>query len=175
MLEAKELVALVEAARDEDRAAFGRLFEEFAPVLHGILLSRLSPSDADDLVQEVFVSALGRLGQLRDPERFPGWLISIARNRANDFLRVTKRWVNLPNEMPAAENVSVQIRVGRVMQIIRSMPEAYRETLTLRLVEGMTGPEIAARTGLSPDSVRVNLHRGLKTLRERIEQNKGRS
>ena len=144
-------------------------------MLHGILLSRLSPSDADDLVQEVFVCALGRLGQLRDPERFPGWLISIARNRANDFVRGTKRWVKLPNEMPAAESVSVQLRVTRVMQIIRSMPEAYRETLTLRLVEGMTGPEIAVRTGLSPDSVRVNLHRGLKTLRERLEENKGRS
>ena len=48
------------------------------------------------------------------------------------------------------------------------MPEAYRETLVLRLVEGMTGPEIADRTGLTPASVRVNLHRGLKQLRERF-------
>jgi RNA polymerase sigma-70 factor, ECF subfamily len=39
----------------------------------------------------------------------------------------------------------------------------------LRLVEGMTGPEIAARTGLTPASVRVNLHRGMKQLRERLE------
>ena len=51
---------------------------------------------------------------------------------------------------------------------IRAMPEAYRETLTLRLVEGMTGPEIAARTGLTPASVRVNLHRGMKQLREKL-------
>ena len=50
---------------------------------------------------------------------------------------------------------------------IRSLPEAYRETLVLRLVEGMTGPEIAARTGLTAASVRVNLHRGMKMLRER--------
>ena len=42
------------------------------------------------------------------------------------------------------------------------------ETLVLRLVEGMTGPEIAARTGLQPASVRVNLHRGMKLLRERL-------
>ena len=46
--------------------------------------------------------------------------------------------------------------------------EAYRETLALRLVEGMTGPEIAERTGLTPGSVRVNLHRGMKLLRERL-------
>src|SRR5918998_985446 len=52
---------------------------------------------------------------------------------------------------------------------IRALPEAYRETLVLRLVEGMTGPEIAARTGLQPASVRVNLHRGMKLLRARLE------
>jgi RNA polymerase sigma-70 factor (ECF subfamily) len=39
----------------------------------------------------------------------------------------------------------------------------------LRLVEGLTGPEIAARIGLTPDSVRVNLHRGMKVLKERLE------
>ena len=48
------------------------------------------------------------------------------------------------------------------------MPDAYRETLVLRLVEGMTGPEIAERTGLTAGSVRVHLHRGLKLLRERL-------
>ena len=48
---------------------------------------------------------------------------------------------------------------------IRALPEAYRETLMLRLVEGLDGPEIAARTGLTPGSVRVNLHRGMALLR----------
>ena len=54
------------------------------------------------------------------------------------------------------------------MAIVRTLPDAYRETLVLRLVEGMTGPEIAKRTGLTPASVRVNLHRGMKQLRERL-------
>jgi RNA polymerase sigma-70 factor (ECF subfamily) len=40
--------------------------------------------------------------------------------------------------------------------------------LILRLVEGLTGPEIAEQTGLAPGSVRVNLHRGMKLLRERL-------
>jgi RNA polymerase sigma-70 factor (ECF subfamily) len=56
-----------------------------------------------------------------------------------------------------------------VLDTIRSLPDAYRETLILRLVEGLSGPEIAAQTGLSPDSVRVNLHRGMKMLREKME------
>jgi RNA polymerase sigma-70 factor, ECF subfamily len=54
------------------------------------------------------------------------------------------------------------------MALIRTLPETYRETLMLRFVEGMTGPEIAERTGLTPASVRVNLHRGMKLLREKM-------
>ena len=55
-----------------------------------------------------------------------------------------------------------------MLEVVRGLPEAYRETLVLRLVEGMTGPEIAARTGMTPASVRVNLHRGMKLLREKL-------
>ena len=55
-----------------------------------------------------------------------------------------------------------------MLAAIRGLPEAYHEPLILRLVEGMTGPEIAARTGLTAGSVRVNLHRGMQMLRERL-------
>jgi RNA polymerase sigma-70 factor (ECF subfamily) len=55
-----------------------------------------------------------------------------------------------------------------ILAAIRGLPEAYRETLILRLVEGFTGPEIAERTGLTAGSVRVNLHRGMQMLRERL-------
>ena len=56
------------------------------------------------------------------------------------------------------------------MAVLRTLPETYRESLTLRLVEGMTGPEIAARLGLTHGSVRVNLHRGMRMLRERLTE-----
>ena len=54
------------------------------------------------------------------------------------------------------------------LEAIQNLPDAYRETLVLRFVEGMTGPEIAVRTGLTPASVRVNLHRGVKLLRQKM-------
>jgi len=53
--------------------------------------------------------------------------------------------------------------------LIRTLPDAHVEPLILRLVEGLSGPEIAERTGLSPGYVRVNLHRGIKLLRDRLE------
>ena len=58
----------------------------------------------------------------------------------------------------------------RALAAIRSLPDAYRETLLLRLVEGLTGPEIAERTGLTAGSVRVNLHRGMALLRAALTE-----
>jgi RNA polymerase sigma-70 factor (ECF subfamily) len=62
----------------------------------------------------------------------------------------------------------VSAEASAVLDAIRLLPEAYRDTLILRLVEGYSGPEIASLTGLTPGSVRVNLHRGFKLLKERM-------
>ena len=157
---------LVAAARDGDRAAFGRLYDRFAPMVHGVLLSRVPRSDVDDLVQDVFLQAMRRLGSLRSAEAFGPWLAAIARNRARDHWRRGEDTVELPEELPGSPHPEGEAMT--VLAAIRRLPEAYRETLVLRLVEGMTGPEIAERAGLTPGSVRVNLHRGMQMLREAL-------
>jgi len=55
-----------------------------------------------------------------------------------------------------------------MLTCIRNLPEAYAETMALRLIEGLSGAEIAQLTGLTAESVRVNLHRGMRKLREQI-------
>jgi RNA polymerase sigma-70 factor (ECF subfamily) len=74
----------------------------------------------------------------------------------------------LPPTIAAHDATAARTEALAILDIIRSLPEAYRETLIMRLVEGLTGPEIAERTGLTPASVRVNLHRGMKLLREKL-------
>jgi len=161
------ITRLVMAAQRQDRAAFAELYALYGRMVHGLLLARVSRADVDDLVQDVFLQAMQRLPELREPEAFGGWLASIARHKAVDHFRRAAPTVELPDNLPAAQADRTQAMA--VLGIIRSLPEAYRETLTLRLVEGMTGPEIALRTGLTEGSVRVNLHRGMKLLRERLE------
>jgi len=165
--------ALVRAAQSGDRHAFGLLYARYSRMVHGILLSRVPPGDAEDLLQDVFLQALPRLHSLRDASRFGAWLAAIARNRATDFHRHVRPDVTLDDESsspagdapsPRTPHSSAEARA--VLDAILSLPEAYRETLLLRLVEGMTGPEIAARTGLRHGSVRVNLHRGMQQLRD---------
>ena len=161
-----DVAHLVEAARRGDRSAFGELYTRFTRMVHGVLLARATRADVEDLVQDVFVTAMQRLDGLRDPAAFGGWLAAIARNRATDHLRRTPQTVEFTDEVGRADPDRTEALAA--LAVIRTLPEAYRETLVLRLVEGMTGPEIAARTGLTPASVRVNLHRGMKQLRERL-------
>jgi RNA polymerase sigma-70 factor, ECF subfamily len=167
---------LVRAAQQGDRSAFGLLYSRYARMVHGIVLSRVPYSDVDDLVQDVFLQALPRLASLREASKFPGWLATIARNRATDFHRRGKPLDEftdeIPNDSPNPKAPSTPptshstTEAHAALDAILSLPETYRETLILRLVEGMTGPEIAARTGLTHGSVRVNLYRGMQQLRE---------
>jgi RNA polymerase sigma-70 factor (ECF subfamily) len=126
------------------------------------------------LVQDVFLRAMPRIASLRSSEHFGGWLAAIARNCAVDFFRESRRGTE-PLEESAEEppsksgSTSDSAEAHAALAAIRALPEAYRETLILRLVEGMTGPEIAERTGLTHGSVRVNLHRGIQQLREVLQ------
>lgn len=158
---------LVRRASSGDRAAFEELYHRNARLVHAILLARVPISDAEDLVQDVFLSAFRKMRLLRVPGAFRGWLMAIARNRATEFHRSAHRDTQ-SRPTPSAEPRWGHEEAAIAVDAIRKLPEAYRETLILRLVEGMTGPEIAERTGLTPESVRVNLSRGMKMLREHL-------
>jgi RNA polymerase sigma-70 factor (ECF subfamily) len=180
---------LVRAAQEGDRAAFGRLYERYARMVHGVLLAKVPVSAVDDLLQDVFLRALRRLSTLRESGSFGAWLVTIARNLANDYHRRALPEEPLADDAPdshlpdhdlgggdpRAEHSGAKYGTAEhaasaaaILDAIRSLPDAYRETLILRLVEGLTGPEIAARTGLTHGSVRVNLHRGMEQLRAKL-------
>jgi RNA polymerase sigma-70 factor (ECF subfamily) len=167
-----EELRLVDAAREGDRAAFAALYSAYTRMVHGILLARVPRGDVDDLAQDVFLQAMERLRTLRDAAAFGGWLAAIARHRAVDHLRRAPHATEVLTDVAAdqADQHEDRTEALAVLAVIQRLPDAYRETLVLRLVEGMTGPEIAARTGLTAASVRVNLHRGMKLLRERLER-----
>jgi len=163
--------ALVAAARGGDRAAFGQLYTNYGRMVHGILLTRVPPGEVADLVQDVFLAAMRQIHTLREDGAFGGWLAMIARNRATDYFRRAAEKTELPEDLGRSDPPETEANAA--LRVIQSLPDAYSETLLLRLVEGMTGPEIAVRTGLTPASVRVNLHRGMKMLREKLGWSQG--
>ena len=167
-LESRESM-LISAVLAGNHDLFGSLYQLYAPLVHGVLLARLPRSEVEDLVQDIFLHALRKLHTLRDANAFGPWIAMIARNRAMDFHRKSRETVSVDE---CTENLqsrdSGESKAEEILAIIRTLPEAYRETLVLRLVEGMTGAEIATRTGLTAASVRVNLHRGMKLLRTKL-------
>ena len=159
---------LVEAARQGDRVAFDELYRRYRRLVHGILLSRVPPVDAEDLLQDVFLRAWRQMHALREAAAFGGWLAAMARHRAVDHLRARPAGEPL-GDVGHPASADDDLRAAQALSAIRALPEAYREPLLLRLVEGMTGPEIAEQTGMTPGSVRVNLCRGMKLLRARLD------
>ncbi|MGZ3319218.1 MAG: RNA polymerase sigma factor, partial [Isosphaeraceae bacterium] len=85
-----EVAELVQRAQEGDRDAFGRLVEQFQPTVQAIAMRRLgNASEAMELTQEVFLHILRRIHQLREPERFAGWLRQVAVRMAIN--RATRR------------------------------------------------------------------------------------
>jgi RNA polymerase sigma-70 factor (ECF subfamily) len=153
-----------------------QLYDRYSSVVYAVALRVLVDTGAaEDVLQEVFLQ-LWRKPSAFDAARgsLGSWLAVITRNRANDYYRKSGP------EAALTEPVSEEQTEGRpnnpgeaqeaamILAVVRTLPEAYREPLILRLVEGMTGPEIAARTGLKHGSVRVNLCRGMQMLREKL-------
>lgn len=162
----------VVAAAGGDRLAFERLHAAHASMVRAILLAHAPRTEVDDLQQDVFLAAWQRLATLRDPRAFAPWLATIARNRARDAYRRAHESVPLP-DLPARP-APPSAEAHEALAALRSLPDAYRETLSLRFIAGFSGPEIAERIGMTPGSVRVNLHRGLALLKERLGWTKER-
>lgn len=164
-LQDMDVARCVRQARGGSQQAFSMLHARFSPLVHAILLGRLAPAMADDLTQECFITAFMRLSQLQEDEKFGAWIAVIAR-RIRPLPEVGKTSDQDINDVTDGGTAPEEVaEADRILRAISGLPEAYRETLMLRLAEGMSGPEIAALRGLTPQSVRVNLHRGMAKLR----------
>jgi len=161
------LVELVVAAQRGNRAAFTTIYERFHRVIHAIALARVPVSDASDVVQDVFAEAWLKMTTLREPAAFPGWIVTLARRRAIDHARKRRPTHDATADLTFAPPPRAEALAA--LEAIRTLPDTYREAIIMRLVEGLSGPDIAERTGMTPDSVRVHLHRGMKLLREKLD------
>ena len=159
-----QVVRWVVAAQDGSTRALEQLYRRHVGLVHGILLSRHRRAVAEELTQDCFLTAFRRIRELREPSKFAPWLATIARRTrpGNE-----PPYADLSEETPAdGADPATNAEAINILNAIRRLPVAYRETLVLRLVEGMSGEEIALATDMSADSVRVNLHRGMQKLRQ---------
>ena len=166
------------AAIHGDRDAFETIIRassrQLFAIAYGVLQNR---AEAEDVVQDAFIKAWKSRWRVRDPEKFPAWLATIARNRARD-VAASRRTVPLDDELndapdPADADLAEQSRNhevnGQVHAALAALPEAHRVALTLRYFDALDYATIEQTLGLTNGALRGILGRALQTMRKRLQ------
>lgn len=168
---------IYQAAIHGDRDAFETIIRGSSHALfaiaYGVLQDR---AEAEDVVQDAFVKAWRSRSRVRDPEKFPAWLATIARNRARDAGR-KRRTVSLTDELNDApdpsdhggsltgyDDVSSEVHAA-----LATLPEAHRVALALRYFDALDYATIEQTLGLTNGALRGILGRALQTMRKRLQ------
>jgi RNA polymerase sigma factor (sigma-70 family) len=161
-----------------DKAAFGLLVDKYKASIYALAYSKLrSFEDAEDVTQEVFIKAYLKLRTLRWWDNFLAWLYAITSNLCTD-------WIRSKSKRPDREFVADQepdvlnrpsmnsYREGLVRESLKdaleSLPDTYRQALTLYYLGGMSTKEIARFLGVSPNNVAQRLRRARAKLKEEM-------
>jgi RNA polymerase sigma-70 factor (ECF subfamily) len=174
-----DLAIVVRCAQAGDRDAFGALIEQFQATVYAIALRRLgNPSDALELTQDVFLHVLKRIEQLREPERFAGWLRQVAVRMAIN--RATRRLAPASVETGVLEGAFEEgdepveqligrERADRVWGALGRLKSLDREALDAFYIRGRSLLEIAEMLDVPLGTVKRRLHTARKRLKAELE------
>lgn len=178
MIDESELIQLVLRSQDGDRSAFGRLVEEYESAVFGVVYRRLrNQAEALEVTQDVFLRALRKLPQLREPERFPGWLKRIAvRMSINRAVRRPKEALQSPElftgltgtpSLPL-DGILESERAHQVRDGLRNLRPLDRETLVAFYFEGQSLKEMSDRFSSPVGTIKRRLHTARARLKEAL-------
>lgn len=178
-MEESRLISLVLAAQSGDREAFGTLAVEFQSSVFAVVMKRLrNTAEAHEVTQDVFMRALRKLDQLREPVRFIGWLhriaVRLSINRAvrrphetvqspEVFASVSESKNNEPWERMVDLEQSEQLREG-----IGRLRALDRDTLTAFYFQGQSLQEMSVQFGSPVGTIKRRLHTARHRLREQL-------
>jgi RNA polymerase sigma-70 factor, ECF subfamily len=172
-----EVSTLAAAAQRGDRAALDRLLSLHLRVAHTVALATVhSWADAADVVQTAFLTAIEKLADCQDPQRFSGWLLQIVRHAGLDSLRASvranARLADLDGVLvpcPSPDHLSRSETRSALMQALGLLAERQRQVVLLHDLEGWRHAEIAEFLGISEVMSRQELFLGRRELRAALE------
>ncbi len=159
-----------------DASEFEAHYQQYLPrVLNFIRLRAPDDAVAQDLTAATFEQAFRKIGQLRDPNAFAGWLFRIARNEVGQYYRRRRPQVYLDSllDLPAREETPFEATARReqleqVLQALGDLPARDQELIALKFAGELSNRQIAQATGLSESNVGVILFRSIRKLRDRL-------
>lgn len=171
--------ALVDRVRSGDAEAFNRLVRRHLRVAHGVARSRLDGNhhDADDVVQDAFITALEQIDRCRHPERFRAWLLTIVRNTAHSYrereaVRATEpldRGLRIASPSDPSRVTEARELGKRLGKAMAELTDLQRKAFALFDLEGWSHAEIAQELGISRGSSRFHLHAARKRIRTHLD------
>jgi RNA polymerase sigma factor (sigma-70 family) len=171
------LTLLVSRAQEGDQDAWDAIVERFLPLVGAIARQhRLSPADADDVGQTVWLRLVEHLGALREPAALPGWIRTTARNESLRLLAARGRTRVVDPQAGGLDTVSDDLTDAELLaaerrQALRDalaeLPEGRRELLLLMLVDPpLAYEEISRRLGIPIGSIGPTRARAFAQLRD---------
>jgi RNA polymerase sigma factor (sigma-70 family) len=163
--------ALIDRCRVGDQKAQFELYKMYYKSMYNVSLRILGNStDAEDAMQEAFLSAFRNMGSYEGKVSFGAWLRKIVINRSLDNLKKRKvkfEEVTEKNAGPAEDGTYPgEVDVKRIHQAIQSLPDGYRVVLTLHLIEGYDHEEISRILQISNSASRTQYLRAKNRLKE---------
>jgi len=170
---ADELCAIIEQARCGSADALGQLYDEYASAVFALALRLLaSPDEAEDVVQDVFLSLPRALRSYSHRGAFLSWLRTTAARdciarlrRRGRRMRIRRTGLVIDRSAPPAQSETYLV----IQDAVLSLPDRYRTVFVLKVLEGYTHDEIAQLLGISVTSSRARLSRARTTLRRLLK------
>jgi RNA polymerase sigma-70 factor (ECF subfamily) len=149
------------------------IWDQFCCRLRAFVRGRVSDeSEADDILQEVFLRIHRHLCCLPDPDKIDSWVYQIARNLIIDYYRRRRKLVEIPESLPAEAdlpeaNAEAELALS-LKDMIAELPETDRQALLLTEFQGMSQKELAERMGLSLSGAKSRVQRARQKLRDML-------
>lgn len=147
---------------------FQHLVDSYASEVHRFLLASVGSADADDCLQETFLSALRAYPRLRHGDNLRAWLYLIAQRKATDAIRRRQRHPATDLDGVPPERLSVSAHESAddgLWRAVRRLPTKQRAALVHRFVFDLAYRDVAERMGVSEEAARQNVSAGLRRLR----------
>ncbi|MFN0032553.1 MAG: RNA polymerase sigma factor [Flavobacteriales bacterium] len=140
------------------------------PAVNAILRNK---EEAEDAMQDSIIKGFAKLSELKDAEKYPGWQKQISVRHALGLLRQRKDIIKLFEDVPDGVetddgNALLQMDVGLVHQKLNHMPDGYRMSIQLHLIDGMSHDEIGDALGIAASTSRSQYSRGIAQLKKEL-------
>jgi len=164
--------ALVEAATNGDTDSFTELCKRYYAAMVAIAHSALGDRHlAEDAAQQAFAKAALKLPQLKNKDKFAGWLTVICRNVAKDIARDTEKLRTTEDLSAIAAKPHQDEATGVIREAIAELSASQKEVVFLRFYDGMTYERISAVLGISEQAINGRLRRAKKKVAEYLRRN----